>query len=278
MFLASALSKPLLWAYVQYVRTFRIPYVPLWSVCTILSSSHFLMSGLGEHGGKGYGKIVPYAGRKRWFRPYYGGPLQPGSYRSQSNDGDGPTTQPNAVSSAAAGGVALTSANLDTFLGKTDTVNSIRKVITTMHDRLEPLLFPGHDDGSFTGDGPTTQPNAVLSGWFQTERFYFDFERPGSADIFFPAYCARFRRLGELPASVDRQIGLCILHDTAHEFPYNGARSDSMALYFGMQSGLDLQGSVSYGWVSRQHVWHPYCGFCQKEWVGWYCVQCNTQH
>ena len=252
------------------------------------------MSGLGEHGGKRYGKIIPYARSADRYSPYYDGPLKPGAYRSQCKGGDGPTTQSNPVSSAAAGGVALTSENLDTFLGKTATVNSLRnnmhaiKAQMRAHDISQDSLLDRitalfaflvtPDDGSFTGDGPTTQPNAVLSGWFQTERFYRGDERPGSADIFFPAYWANFGRRGELPASVDRHIALCILHDTAHEFPYNGARSDSMALYFGMQSGLDLQGSVSYGWVSRQHVWHPYCGFCQKEWVGWYCVQCNTQH
>ena len=118
----------------------------------------------------------------------------------------------------------------------------------------------------------------ALSGWFQTAWFGYDFARPGPADIFLPAYCAEFRRRGELPASVDPQIELCILHDTAHRFPYRAARSDSMAFYFGIQNGLDLQGPVCYGWVSRQHVWHPYCGSCPKDWVGWYCFQCNTQH
>ena len=52
----------------------------------------------------------------------------------------------------------------------------------------------------------------ALSGWFQTDWFHFDSARPGPPDIFLLAYCATFRRLGELPASVHPEVERCILH------------------------------------------------------------------
>ena len=73
--------------------------------------------------------------------------------------GDGPTTQPSSVSSAAAGGVVLTSANLDTCLGETATVTSLKNDMCGINDRLNrieallatlpvTLVFP--DNGTFT--------------------------------------------------------------------------------------------------------------------------------
>ena len=175
-FLASGLSQPLEWAYTTLERA-------------LPSSSNFTMSGLGKHGGKGCGKNNwnPYG----WadLQMLYSDTPSHDRYRSQYNDGDGRTTQPDAVSSAALGGVVITSANLETYLGKTATAGHVATLqfeMRALHsevrlkgehmmalkimqdsrlDRIEALLatLVTPDNGTFTGDGPTTQPSSVSS-------------------------------------------------------------------------------------------------------------------
>ena len=92
----------------------------------------------------------------------------------------------------------------------------------------------------------------ALSGWFQTAWFCYDngWDGPLPADIYVPAYLARFQPThGELPASDESQgqIVLCILHDPEFEFPYGSAHSNTIAFNFGIENGLELQGSVGSG-------------------------------
>ena len=118
----------------------------------------------------------------------------------------------------------------------------------------------------------------ALSVWFQTAEFRFNFQRPGPDDVAVRAYHAKFRR-PELPSSSDPEIiSLCMLHhDEIGPFPYPGRDSDEYAVNFASHNGLELIGSVSYGWVFRRHTWRPYrC--CHQDWIGWYCFHCHTQH